>query len=214
MSTHVVKQGECLASIAARHGLTWRQLWDDPGNAPLRERRKDPSVLHPGDEVAIPPEGPPRATLALDAVTTVVRRRRGHRPLVLRLLDDDGAPLADADYRLTPAGGEARAGKTDAAGVLRDELPVDVVAARLEVGERTFALDVGHLNPLEDTADDGVSGAQARLVNLGYRPGRVDGVVGRLTRAALRAFQADEGLEVTGDLDAPTRTRLRARHGC
>jgi hypothetical protein len=213
MSVHVVKAGECLSSIAGRHGLTWRQLWDDPGNAALRARRKDPHILHPGDAVTIPAPGPPRVPLTPGTITTVVRRRRGCRPLTLRLADARDVPLADADYVLTPRGAPERRGRTDGHGVLREELPCEVEEARLEVGEWVYELAVGHLNPLEDTDDDGVTGAQARLANLGYDTGDVDGKLGPVTAAALREFQEDHGLEVTGALDAPTRERLRARHG-
>lgn len=213
MTAHVVKQGECLSSIAARHGLTWRQLWEDPANATLRQRRKDPHVLHPGDEVTIPAPAPPRAALALDKVTTIVRRRRGHRPLVLHVVDSADAPIRDAEYRLTFEGGAALTGRTDERGVLRTELPVEVEEAELEVGAWRFPLLIGHLNPLEDVTDDGLSGAQGRLANLGYDPGPADGAMGPRTAAALRAFQHAEGLDVTGALDGPTRERLRARHG-
>jgi S1-C subfamily serine protease len=41
---------------------------------------------------------------------------------------------------------------------------------------------------------------QQRLGDLGYDPGPVDGVVGPSTRAAIRAFQADAGLPVDGEI--------------
>jgi S1-C subfamily serine protease len=43
-----------------------------------------------------------------------------------------------------------------------------------------------------------LEGVQADLAELGYDPGPVDGVLGRRTRAAIRAFQADVGLPVDG----------------
>lgn len=217
MSAHRVRQGECLSAIAAAHGVTWRQLWDADANAGLRARRKDPNVLHPGDEVALPEPGParprPRAPLARDAVTTVVRRRAGDRPLALRLVGHDGAPLADRPYRLALAGGERRAGRTDGDGVVREEVPMSVDAATLEVGAHRWELRLGHLNPLEETDDGGVSGAQARLRNLGLHVAAVDGALDESTAQALREFQAREGLEVTGALCARTIARLRDRHG-
>ena len=51
-------------------------------------------------------------------------------------------------------------------------------------------------------------GAQGRLRNLGYSVGAIDGVLGRRTDEALRAFQLDHGLEVTGELDDATRAKL------
>lgn len=44
----------------------------------------------------------------------------------------------------------------------------------------------------------GTRAIQARLVELGYKPGPVDGFVGPRTRAAIRAFQRDNGMEQTG----------------
>ena len=75
------------------------------------------------------------------------------------------------------------------------------------------ALQLGHLNPLSDTEDGGVSGAQARLRNLGYRPGLIDGRLGPKTRAALRQYQEDLGLEVTGELTDETASALVDDHG-
>ena len=51
-----------------------------------------------------------------------------------------------------------------------------------------------------DTIDIGVRIAtlQRSLHRLGYDPGPVDGILGARTRAAIRAFQADAGLPVTG----------------
>lgn len=55
-----------------------------------------------------------------------------------------------------------------------------------------------------------VQEAQQRLVALGYRPGPVDGKSGPKTREALRLFQKDSGLKVTGSLDPETIRQLRA----
>jgi len=50
--------------------------------------------------------------------------------------------------------------------------------------------------------------AQARLTILGYEPGPPDGVVGQRTRDAVRAFQADRGLPISGEIDPPTERTL------
>lgn len=50
--------------------------------------------------------------------------------------------------------------------------------------------------------------AQERLTRLGYDSGGTDGQLGRRTVAALRAFQADRKLPVTGMLDAATQAEL------
>jgi hypothetical protein len=45
-------------------------------------------------------------------------------------------------------------------------------------------------------------GVQAALAVRGYYSGRIDGVMGPETRAAIRSFQAHEGLPVTGQIDS------------
>ena len=49
---------------------------------------------------------------------------------------------------------------------------------------------------------------QKRLTELGYRPGPVDGKVGLRTTNALKKFQQDHKLSVTGTLDAETILEL------
>jgi len=55
-----------------------------------------------------------------------------------------------------------------------------------------------------------VHDAQLALRDAGFDPGRIDGVMGPRTQAALREFQASYGLPQTGRLDATTQERLLA----
>jgi N-acetylmuramoyl-L-alanine amidase len=68
---------------------------------------------------------------------------------------------------------------------------------------------LGDLDPVQE-----VSGVQGRLNNLGFPCGPVDGVLGSMTQAALRAFQAHVGIDPSGEVDTQTRERLVAEHGC
>src|ERR671914_3071172 len=52
---------------------------------------------------------------------------------------------------------------------------------------------------------------QRRLLQLGYRPGPVDGLFGPRTRAATRWFQFKHGFKTTGRVNRSTLTVLRAR---
>jgi peptidoglycan hydrolase-like protein with peptidoglycan-binding domain len=52
--------------------------------------------------------------------------------------------------------------------------------------------------------------AQTELKGRGYYSGPVDGVIGAATESALRAYQRDRGLKVTGRLDAPTVRSLNS----
>lgn len=57
---------------------------------------------------------------------------------------------------------------------------------------------------------DLVSDVQALLQQLGYNPGGVDGVTGPATRRAVKAFQADIGLEQTGEVTDSLLVQLKA----
>lgn len=53
---------------------------------------------------------------------------------------------------------------------------------------------------------------QSALIELGYNPGIIDGVVGSKTRKAIKHFQLDEdGLDVTGSIDRRLLRRLERR---
>jgi peptidoglycan hydrolase-like protein with peptidoglycan-binding domain len=58
--------------------------------------------------------------------------------------------------------------------------------------------------------DAGVETAQMRLIQAGFDPGPVDGLMGPLTRKAIRAFQGANGVPVSGRLDKATRSKLKA----
>jgi Putative peptidoglycan binding domain len=50
--------------------------------------------------------------------------------------------------------------------------------------------------------------AQTRLARLGYYRGPIDGDFGPMTNRAIRSYQADYGLPITGRLDSRTRASL------
>jgi hypothetical protein len=59
-------------------------------------------------------------------------------------------------------------------------------------------------------SDPAVRDAQQALRDRGHDPGPIDGLMGPRTSAAIRDFQQQENLTVTGQLDAETRARLDA----
>jgi hypothetical protein len=211
---HVVKQGETLSEIARQHGFAdWRLVYNHASNAQLRKQRPDPNVLYPGDKIQIPAVKP----------RTVSRKTGGGGPFTLqtrsrvlrmRLQDSQGKPLKSAEFTLEFTGKPPVKGSTKGDGTLEVPLPPTCRDAVLTVGEQTFQLQLGHLNPLDDVPDEGVSGAQSRLANLGYAVAGATGVLDPATKVALAAFQADHGLEVDGALTAATRSKLKETHGC
>jgi len=54
MINYKVKQGDCLASIAEKHGFSWETLWNLPENNELRRKHQEPTILLPGEIVRIP----------------------------------------------------------------------------------------------------------------------------------------------------------------
>lgn len=208
MSAHVVKQGECLVTIAAQHGWRPETLWDQPQNASLKELRKDMHSLLPGDVVEVPARRPRDERVPTDGVGTfqlaVVPAK-----LRLRLLCDE-EPRAAEPYRLEYDDGQVLEGSTDGDGWVDQPLPLTVRKAVLGLkdGAEQYELAVGDLDPA-----DTPSGAQGRLRNLGVYFGNVDGEAGPALQAALRRFQQSKGLEVTGELDEATADALRGAYG-
>jgi hypothetical protein len=53
-----------------------------------------------------------------------------------------------------------------------------------------------------------IANVQAELQQMGYYQGEVDGLLGPMTREALTAYQADQGLNQTAVIDEPTLNSL------
>lgn len=212
---HVVKDGECVASIAAAYGFRMETLWDHPDNAALKALRRDPYVLAPGDVVRVPA---PRPRVEEGATDRVHRFRRRGVPEKFRMrFLDDGSPRADIPYAFE-VGGERRTGTTDADGWVEQWIPLGALHATLTltpptpegeepVEDEVYELLLGALDP-----PDTQRGARSRLLGLGYLAFE-DADDDDAYLVALYTFQLDEELEPTGALDGATSRRLRAVHG-
>ena len=81
-----------------------------------------------------------------------------------------------------------------------------------QIDSATFRSLNGDTSPAAATVPRSVSmdirAAQRQLKDRGYYSGPVDGVIGAATEGALRAYQRDRGLKVTGRLDPPTARSL------
>ncbi len=55
-----------------------------------------------------------------------------------------------------------------------------------------------------------IASIQRDLASLRYGPGPADGIMGRKTRKAIRAFQAKKGLPITGELSKKLEVAIRA----
>ena len=202
MSAHTVAQGECISSIAKQYGLLWETLWNHPENAKLRESRKDPNVLYPGDTVFVPDRD-----VQFEACATDQRHRFKMKAekakLRLRILEED-KPRAGVAYRLEIDGFTKASGKIDGSGYINETLPPGARKGRLYVGtgstQDIYDLSFGVLDPID--TPEGVAG---RLLNLGYGTENL--------KEAIKAFQHKEQLPVTGEADDATRERLVSKFG-
>jgi len=120
-------------------------------------------------------------------------------------------PRANAPYQLWVDGAVTR-GQTKSDGLIECKIAPNAQKAKLVLDpgtpkESVVQLNLGHLDPVGE-----LSGVQARLNNLGFVSGPVDGVLGPQSGEALKAFQTSAGLEATGEVDERTRQKLLERH--
>ncbi len=200
---YIVRDGDCFLSIAADKGFAWKTLWNDPGNADLKQQRKDPTVLLPGDMVTIPDRKISPAPIATGKRTTFKRKGIPVK-FRLRMLVDD-KPRPSGPYRIN-IDGEWRAGQIDGDGYIKEKIPPYLKEATLIVGppeaQETFTLEFGAVAPLE--TDQGV---RTRLGNLGFD------VTGDDLSGPISAFQEKIGLNPSGAVDDATRAKLKEKFG-
>jgi hypothetical protein len=212
MSNYTVRQGDTISKIAAAFRLAgWQSIYNHASNADFKKQRPNPNLIFPGDIVFVPEQQDRTESAATDQRHKYVYPRPSQ---FLRIAAEDmeGKRMAGQPYEIT-IDGDLRRGTTDGNGMLTEKVAVDAEETTLRIGDYKWQLQIGALNPLPDTVDNGVSGAQGRLANLGYPTGPIDGIAGPKTSEALRYFQADERLPVTGELDDATREKLQSVHG-
>jgi len=199
-SQYTVEQGDCISSIAFAHGFFPDTIWNHPDNSALKQKRKDPNVLRAGDMVVIPEKEIKEISEATEQKHRF-RKKGVPAKLKVRLLKK-GKPRKNEKYRLIIDGIPVE-GSTDGDGFVEQPLPPNAREGKLIVGDgkETFLFRFGHVDPLD--TEDGVAG---RLHNLGYSaatdlPG------------ALKKFQSDHRLQVTGQVDDATRNKLKEIFG-
>lgn len=209
MPEYIVKQGDCMVSIAEKYGMHWETIWNDPKNDELRKLRKDPMVLYSEDRVFITEK-----RMKTESALTEQRHsfvRKGIPPWIKIRISAEGQPLAGEPYRFFLED-RILEGSVTGEGYVEVPVPSGVQQGILSVGEGSKAMEMdvnlGGLDPVDTTI-----GIQKRLSNLGLEPGMVDGIMGPNTRAALRRFQKLNELEPTGELDEKTRDKLKETHG-
>lgn len=216
MRPYVIRQGDYLTRLAHRMGFSADEVWSKPENEELRRARSDYDMLAPGDIVYLPVARrrglafTPRTHNKYIAVVPKVK-------VALQFMKD-GEALANEPYLLSGLGGEVPVeGVTDEQGGIA--LEVSVLVRELDVlfherGHLRYNVRLGDMDP-ETTA----SGVRARLRHLGFYGWVEDAddlseVDKELKdRRAIAAFQASQGLPVTGEADAKTTRALVESHG-
>jgi N-acetylmuramoyl-L-alanine amidase len=210
--THQVRRGDTIVQIAKKYGFrSIAPIWDHPNNAALRAQRPNPFVLSQGDQVFIPEKEMEDYSCETNQ-RHVFRVKNMKQSLRQKLLDGGDRPLAGKKYELSVAGKQYN-GVTDGSGELSVEIPLDAKTGELKLwltdndpaSVREWTLQLGHLEPVET-----IFGLKGHLSNLGYDCGDVDDNLDDKAKDALREFQKEHDLPVTGENDQATRSKLRA----
>lgn len=207
MPTHIVEQGDCLYTIAAQSGMPWDKIWNAPENAGLQQQRLHPNVLLPGDKVVVPE---PEKSQAPTETQKKHIFKLGRPKLCIRLkLLSQGDALKKVKYQLQ-IDSKQRLGETNDDGVLTELIEPTAVEGILTVSDdpNRHMLHFGFLDPLDTT-----SGLQARMNNLGFDSGSVDGDWGANTRSGMQAFQSKNGLTETSKVNDETLKLAHKQHG-
>jgi len=212
---HTVEQGEYLGVIAKEYGFaSYSTIWEHDNNAALRDLRKNPNILLPGDQVFIPDKQSKQAEIKTGKQTRFKVRQD---KMLLRLVLEEvfGEPLANATCQVT-VDGKTEDLTTDASAVLEFEVSPSAQSIQLVVKEEgnqlqgiAIPLKLGHLDPVDEQ-----TGQIARLNNLGYFAGPLDQVDEKLLRSAIEEFQCDLALQVDGKCGPKTQAKLMEIHGC
>jgi Putative peptidoglycan binding domain/LysM domain len=211
---YTVEQGDHLSSIAKDNGFTdYTIIWNHPKNADLKNKRQNPNILFPGDEIFIPDMEEKQESGATDKRHTF---KVDKKPLFLRLVLEDlyEKPIGGAQCALRISD-QVTQPTTTAEGKIQQEIPLDAHDAFLVIrGDQTPFADtlitfkIGDLDPIDEQ-----SGQIARLNNLGYFAGAIDGSDDTAFESAVEEFQCDHGLTVDGDCGPKTQAKLKLAHG-
>ncbi len=203
MPKQPVGDGESTSSLAKKNGFFWRTIWEHGENAELKAKRKDPNVLFAEDEIFIP-------ELELKEVSKpteqVHKFKRKGEPCKLKVqLMKAGKPRKNEKYILNLDGTPIN-GTTNGEGIFEHFIPGESRSALLMLrnGTEVIPLRLGDLDPC-----DKPTGVQQRLNNLGFECGSEDGEVGDVTKEAIKKFQEAYQLNVTGEADEATKSKLK-----
>lgn len=128
----------------------------------------------------------------------------------VKLESHNGKPLANKKF-LLDTGSEQIPGVTDAQGHIQVPLKSPFTSGSLNVwpSDQGDPIIISFDHPDIFDAVTTTKGQQARLLNLGYQPGPLDGINGPKTKAAIKQFQQNYGLATDGICGPETQARLQ-----
>lgn len=205
---HTIVQGEYLTKIALKYGIPADTIWNDPYNAQLKQKRKSPHVLLPGDVLYIRDKADKNDGRATDSIHTYVVPRKTIT-LKLTLLDWDQTPIASTPCILHIDSQIIRMA-TDGSGKIEKEITVAATTGTLKVRGYTeeFQIQVGSLDPSSEA-----TGLQGRLRNLAYLPNDDRPPDPDTLNSAVQEFQCNAGISVDGIVGPQTLSTLEKTHG-
>lgn len=210
MKSHTVIQGDCFSSIAEENGFFWETLWNHPENKKLRELRKDPNILLPGDVVFVPDK---RLKQLSEPTNEVHKYRLKNTPAKLKVrILGDAEPRAGEPFVLIIDDVEIKRGKIPPDGQIEISIPPTAKGGKLLIGEgeneEEYILNLGHLDPI-----DTLTGVKARLSSVGFDCGEINEEMNEETIEAIADFQSYiNHPDPNGQLDDQTRETLKKLH--
>ncbi|HJZ59724.1 MAG TPA: peptidoglycan-binding domain-containing protein [Gemmataceae bacterium] len=211
---HPIAAGDCTWSLAALYEVPAEVIWNEPKNAALKDKCKNPNTLLPGEKIVIPDI---RVGEVADLDPEACHRFRVKdvpRRMKVRFVHG-GKAVPDTDCVVKITGTTDQKPRTSD-GWIEFGIPADATEATIEaagLGLGKYTLKLGHLPPV-----DSILGVQQRLANLGYYAGPKDGAKSDKFDDALKAFQKSSGLPATGstgtgEVDQNTKDALVAACG-
>ena len=239
---YTVQTGDCISSIAFERGFFWETIWNHPKNADLKQKRVDPNILKEGDVVHVPDKELKEESCATDQKHQF-KVKGVPAKLKLKLMEppknDDPPPEQDASasdeshlddpvyephpvkdepvkntpYKIEIDGKVIQEGNTDGEGQVEIPLPPNAKSGRLVLrpgteDERVILLNLGGMDPISE-----ISGLRKRLFNLGLPCQPTGDEAADDLTAAIRMFQENNDLKVTGKVDQPLKDKLKQIHG-
>lgn len=199
---YTVQQGDCLSSLGYKFKIPWKKIWDHGSNSALKQKRKNPDVIFPGDVVFIPEKSLKEETGATNQKHKF-KLKLEKIWLRMRLLEED-KPRKNLAYTLIIGSQEIK-GATDGNGKLEQKISPSYKEAWLKTNEDIYHLQLGFLDPAEEN-----SGVEQRLQNLGFLG--TDKSAGKVS-SSVKEFKKKNGLGESEEVNDSTRNKLVEKHG-